>query len=91
MLLQLRLLSGIRPYQQPYSHKYQWNAEPLSHIQFHSLLESHLIFLHIFDKEPEEKDAYQEESEDKAWPLFAPVLPIDAEEKEECCQISEAS
>ncbi len=83
LLQQLGLFSGIRPYQQPYPRQHKGNAEPLSHIQLHAFLESHLVFLQIFNQEPEEKDADQEESEKKSGPLFAHVLPVDAEEQKE--------
>ena len=67
-LLFLRMLNFCRPLpdeavnQNTSSQKYKWYAEPLTHIQDHSLFKTHLRFLDEFDEETHSEHCHEEYS-----------------------------
>ena len=73
-----RLLPDITIYEKSYSQKDERYAQPLSHIQHHILLESHLRFFDELYQEAHSEASYKECSDEES--SVKPVKPVPVHE-----------
>ena len=66
-----------------HSYDYKWNTEPLSHIQWHAILEIYLILFQEFYEEAEYKNFCQTESEEETTMQLLAVILIQENHQQE--------
>ena len=61
-----RLLPDMTVNEETYSQKDERNAEPLSHVQYHILLETYLRFLDELNEETHSETSYEESADEES-------------------------